>query len=81
MKLLIYTFVALSLLFLFGGLTAIGLSNYDSGTEKNSNVLTGGYEGYENILSINQIDSVTSNNNYYFTSVNAKGISVNSVIR
>jgi hypothetical protein len=81
MKLLIYTFVALSLFFLFGGLTAIGLSNYSSVSQKKSNILTGGYEGYENILSINQIDSVTSNNNYYFTSANAKGISVNSVIR
>jgi len=83
MKLFIYSLVFLSLFFLFGGLAAIGISEAKSNTEEYSQMVPAQLEGYIHsnaMLSINQIDSLTSNNNYYFTSSNAAGISVNSVV-
>ncbi len=83
MKLFIYLLVFLSLFFLFGGLAAIGISEVKSNPMEHTQIVPAQLEGYihsNEILSINQIDSLTSNSNYYFTSSNAAGISVNSVV-
>ena len=83
MKFLIYFLVFFSLFFLFGGLVAVGISATESRNKENTKLVPAQLEGYihvSELLSINQIDSLTSNNNYYFTSSNAAGISVNSVV-
>ena len=83
MKLFNYILVFLSLIFLFGGLTAIGFSGTQMNNHEYSQLVPAELEKYRHVnemLSINQIDSLTSNNNYYFTSANAAGISVNSVV-
>jgi hypothetical protein len=84
MKYFIYLLVFSTLLFLFGGLAAVGVSTSESRIKENSQMVPAQLEGYihENeMFSINQIDSLTSNNNYYFTSANAEGISVKSLLR
>jgi hypothetical protein len=83
MKFFINFLVFFSLLFLFGGLVIVGVSTSESNIQENSQMVPAQLEGYihaNEMFSINQIDSLTSNNNYYFTSANAEGISVKSVL-
>ena len=83
MKLLISFIILLSLVFLFGGLFAVGaFSNQGPENGKPSKISeTVLQPEQDNRLSMKQIDSLTSTYNYPFTSANAAGSSVYSVTK
>ncbi len=73
------SFIVLTIIFLFGGMLLIALSishNDDKGTTGiiASNLTPEQSRRYDRRLTIKQIDSITSNLNLPFTSINAKGI-------
>jgi len=73
MRLFIGILILFSLLFLFGGLLAVGLvdngSSYKSAVNMPAYYKQPSFEKY----SMKQIDSLTSKSNYVFTSSNASG--------
>ena len=78
MRLFIGVVVLCSLLFLFGGLFAVGFVGDGKADEKPVSASMKGYvsEPLTEKYSMKQIDSLSSKYNYAFTSVNANGSSV-----
>ncbi|MHB8579185.1 MAG: hypothetical protein ACYDA4_04915 [Ignavibacteriaceae bacterium] len=75
MKILIRLAIFLSLLFLFGGLLAVGFFGDQTTIKNNSNsdLADGFYSTKPGIrLSMQQIDSISSAANYHFTIANAE---------
>ena len=82
-KLMVGLVVTFSLLFLFGGLMLVGAFSASSNGKK---LLEKSYtrmsiEHAVPSMSMKQIDSLTARYNYNFTSANAGGISVYSVMK
>jgi hypothetical protein len=76
MKFLISLIVLLSLLFLFGGLLAVGVFSNNKSTNKqheNKFVAKTGPQPASENYSMKQIDSLTAKYNTYFTAANANG--------
>ncbi len=76
MKFSIGVIVVLSLLFLFGGLLAVGAFSNKSTNNKAEKIYSPKYLAEQpatHKTSMKQIDSVTSQYNYPFTSANANG--------
>ena len=75
MRLLVGIIVMLSLLFLFGGLSAVGMIVGDQSDIAAIGKTTRGYisQPLTEKYSMKQIDSVSSKYNYTFTSDNASG--------
>jgi hypothetical protein len=78
MKFIIGVVILFSLLFLFGGLVAVGTESDDQSNNVEVKKAVSGYvsQPVTEEYSIKQIDSLSSRYNYAFTSSNANGSSV-----